>query len=104
MTAQKDRKGRRIAIAVGLTALAAVIAFGAVNAGHSGEPLGVDSEWMTAVRGGQLLPWLTPSLVLHEIGAGLPAFVIASAVTGALLLWKRPWGALYFAAAALRSE
>jgi undecaprenyl-diphosphatase len=103
MTAQKNRQGRRTAIAVGLTALAVVIAFGAVNATYGGEPLAVDSEWMAAVLGGQLLPWLAPSLVLHEIGAGLPAFVIASAVTGALLLWKRPWGALYFASTAILS-
>jgi len=90
-------------MAASLTALAVVIAFGAVNASHRGEPVAVDSEWMAAVLGGQLLPWLAPSLVLHEIGAGLPAFVIASAVTGALLLWKRPWGALYFAGTAILS-
>jgi membrane-associated phospholipid phosphatase len=90
-------------MAAGLTALAVVIGFGVVNATHNGEPFTVDSDWMAAVLGGQLLPWLTPSLVLHEIGAGLPAFVIASAVTGALLLWNRPWGALYFASAAILS-
>jgi len=58
---------------------------------------------MAVVTPGKVTPWLTPSLVLHEIGAGLPAFVIASAVTGALFLWNRPWGALYFAAAAIVS-
>jgi membrane-associated phospholipid phosphatase len=103
MTPQNISTSQRNAIIAGVTALAVVITFGVVNARFNGEPLTVDSGWMAAVLGGQLVPWLGPSLVLHEIGAGLPAFVIASAVTGALFLWNRPWGALYFAAAAIAS-
>lgn len=103
MTPQKVRNSQRIAIVIGVTALALVIAFGAVNASYGGGPATVDSAWMATVIGERLLPWLAPSLVLHEIGAGMPAFVIASVITGALLLWKRPWGAVYFAAAVILS-
>src|SRR5688572_9444371 len=77
---------RRNAWIIAVSALVIAIGYGIANSSFRGEPLPLESWWMAAVAPGQVTPWLTPSLVLHEIGAGLPAFVIASAVTGALFL------------------
>lgn len=103
MTRRNVRNTHRNAAVIAVSALALAIGFGAVNSSSGGEPLILESWWMAAVSPGQITPWLAPSLALHEIGGGLPAFVIASAVTGALFLWNRPWGALYFATAAVVS-
>jgi undecaprenyl-diphosphatase len=83
--------------------LVVAVAFGVIIAAvYRGEPLGADLQWMAAV-GSDEHGWLTPSLLFHEIGFGLPAFALACAVGGALLLWGRPWGAVYFLTAALVS-
>ncbi|MHA6668095.1 phosphatase PAP2 family protein [Homoserinimonas sp. A447] len=87
----------------GLVALAIAVGFGAVNSGaYRGEPLPLDSAWMDTVGPGQPA-WVPPSVVLHEVGAGLPAFVLASIIAGTLLLWGRAWGAGYFLTAAIAS-
>ena len=83
--------------------LAIAVGFGAVNGiTRGGEPVGIDVGWMAVVGPGQPA-WLLPSLVLHHVGFGVPAFIIASVVAGGLILWDRPWGAAYFLAAAITS-
>ncbi|MHB1329915.1 MAG: phosphatase PAP2 family protein [Gemmatimonadales bacterium] len=87
----------------GAVLLAIAVGFGAVNGGvFRGEPLRVDTAWMETVAPAQPA-WLLPSMILHQIGFGLPAFAIASIIAGGLFLWNRPWGAGYFLAAAIVS-
>lgn len=94
---------RRRSVVVGGAAFVVAVAFGVINAaGYRGEPLGADRQWMEAF-GPEQRAWVVPSLLLHEIGFGFPAFALACMVGGALLLWGRPWGALYFLGAALVS-
>lgn len=101
--APPDLQSRTLLTVVGAVALAAVVGFGAINGGaYRGEPLGMDASWMAAVGPGQSA-WLLPSMVLHQVGFGVPAFVLASIVAGALFLWNRPWGVVYFLAAAIAS-
>ena len=95
---------RKVAFAAALISLVLVVAFGLVSGiSESGAPLPVDLAWMNLVAAESTGGWTIPSLVLHEVGAGWPAFLIATAITGALLLWGRPWGAVFFIAAAVVS-
>lgn len=103
MARRSIRKSRTLAVTIAVTALTAAIGFGFINASYSGHPLAADAGWMAAVNPVQSTPWLAPSLFLHEVGAGLPAFVIVSVITGILFLWNRPWGAVCFGAAAIAS-
>ena len=103
-TVDIDTKTRRgIAIVLGALALAVVVVLGlVVTVASDGRTPAVDARWMALVAGGEA-PWTLPSLFLHELGFGLPAFVLASTIAGALFLWDRPWGAGYFLAAAILS-
>lgn len=86
-----------------IAVLVVSVGFGVVNAvAAGGDPLHVDTVWMAVVRQ-ESTPWVAPSLFLHYLGAGLPAFVTVSATTGALLLWRRPWGAGCLLVAAIAS-
>lgn len=103
MGAPQSRTSRPRFVAIGAAAFVLAVAFGGINAvGYRGEPLSADLRWMAAV-GSDDRAWLGPSLLLHETGYGLPAFALACAVGGALLLWGRPWGAAYFLTAAVAS-
>jgi membrane-associated phospholipid phosphatase len=98
------KRRRTAAIAVALVALALTLEFGLINSlSHSGEPIGLDLAWMELAGAEQHAPWVVPSIVLDEIGSGIPAFVIASAIAAALFLWRRPWACVYFVAAAVVS-
>jgi undecaprenyl-diphosphatase len=101
MTVTRTR--RRTAIVLGVLALAATVALGLMVTvvTHGQAPI-VDTAWMALVFG-PASPWIVPSLFLHELGFGLPAFLLATAVGGALFLWKRPWGAVYFLAVSIVS-
>lgn len=100
-----DTKARRgSAITLGVAALACAVALGlVVTVDSGGQPPRVDAGWMAVVGGGQSSPWTLPSLFLHELGFGMPAFVLTTSIAGALFLWDRPWGAVCFLAAAVVS-
>lgn len=100
-----DLNSKRTGIVVtALIALALVMGFGVINGlSTGGEPIGVDLAWMNLARAEQLSRWTVPSVILDEIGSGVPAFAIASVIAGALFLWRRPWGAVYFIAASVVS-
>lgn len=103
MSAPHPKTSRRRSIVIGAAALVVAVAFGAINAAvFRGEPLSADLQWMATV-GSAEDGWLAPSLLLHEIGYGLPAFALACAVGGALFLWGRPWSAAYFLTTAITS-
>ena len=91
-----------VATALGVAALSVAVAIGLAVTSEGGAPA-VDAAWMAIVDPGHPSPWLLPSLVLHEVGFGLPAFVMVTTIGGALILWNRPWGAGYFLAVAILS-
>lgn len=104
MAQRSIRNVGTVTIIVGIAALALTFGFGLINGlSDGGAPLGIDNWWMGMVAAEVLAPWTLPSIVLDEIGSGVPAFVIAAVITVALLLWRRPWGAVYFVAAAMVS-
>ncbi|HEU4806723.1 MAG TPA: phosphatase PAP2 family protein [Homoserinimonas sp.] len=103
MTPRELRNRRLLTVGMAIAVLVASVGFGVLNAvAAGGDPLHVDTAWMAVVHP-ESSPWVAPSLFLHDLGAGLPAFVTVSATTGALLLWRRPWGAGCLLVAAIAS-
>src|SRR5688500_8994674 len=93
MAPREFRSRRRLTVAIAIAVLVLSVGFGVANSVTAGgDPLHVDTAWMAAVHL-EASPWIAPSLFLHYLGAGLPAFVTVSVTAGALLLWHRPWGA-----------
>jgi membrane-associated phospholipid phosphatase len=71
---------------------------------RSGNPLGVDTEWMDEIVEHRSPFWDVPSLVMNSVGGGvLGVFIVPIAVIVALCLLRRFWAALYFLAATVLS-
>ncbi|MGV8851547.1 MAG: phosphatase PAP2 family protein [Rhodoglobus sp.] len=85
----------------GLAVLGLVVALGAlIVVRDHGMPLAVDTFWMTVLSDRRNPFWQSVSLVMNYLGAGVVAsFIVPGGIIIALLLIKRPWGALYFAIA-----
>jgi undecaprenyl-diphosphatase len=71
---------------------------------ESDKPFGFEVEFMAGLVASRA-DWLTvPALVFNAIGGGLlSTFVVPAVVVGGLLLFRRPWGALYYVVAAIAS-
>ncbi|MEJ3406100.1 phosphatase PAP2 family protein [Rathayibacter sp. YIM 133350] len=79
--------------------LAAIIFYREAN-----KPFGFEVEWMGELVEARAPIWTIPALVFNWIGGGISSIVIVpSAIIAGLLLWRRPWAALYYACAALTS-
>lgn len=79
--------------------LAAVIVYREAN-----KPFGFEVEWMGELVEARAPIWTVPALVFNWIGGGISSIVIVPLVIIAgLLLWRRPWAALYYACAAVGS-
>jgi membrane-associated phospholipid phosphatase len=74
-----------------------------VTVASEGRMPGLDLAWMATVSPGHRSPLTIPSMFLDAIGSGMPAFVMVTTIGGALFLWGRPWGAVYFLAVAIIS-
>lgn len=99
----RARASRYWPLVSGLTALAAVIALGLVVSLRA-SPLTLDAEWMEEIIEHRSPVWLVPSLVMNTIGGGVVGVVVLPvAITVALAIFGRRWGALYFAVASLVS-
>jgi membrane-associated phospholipid phosphatase len=87
-------------------ALLLVVLLGAVIFYRQADkPFGFEVEWMGEVVEARAPVFTVPALVLNWIGGGLSAIVIVPfVIIAGLLLWRRPWAALYFACAAIASE
>ena len=60
-------------------------------------PLGLDVAWMQEITEHRSDLWLVPSLVMNTVGGGiLGAFLIPLLTTVLLVVFGRPWGAVYF--------
>lgn len=94
---------RRLALAGGITALAAVLLLGGLTV-LRGSPFGFDSSWMSEITDHRSELWLVPSLVMNFVGGGWFAIWVVP-LGGALLLFLvgRRWAALYFVLASALS-
>ena len=97
-TARAKRVRRVWPLLSGLVALGLVVALGAlIVVRDHGMPLAVDTLWMSVLADARNPVWQSVSLVMNYLGAGIVAsFIVPGAIIIALLLVKRPWGALYF--------
>jgi membrane-associated phospholipid phosphatase len=76
-----------LAIALGL-----VVLFREQN-----KPFGFEAEWMSEVVEHRIPALTSIALVFNALGGGIIAILIAPLVIiAALLVWRRPWAALYF--------
>ncbi len=68
------------------------------------KPFGFEIEFMAGLVASRA-DWLTvPALVLNAVGGGiLSNLVVPAVIIGALLLFRRPWGAVYYVTAAIAS-
>ncbi len=68
------------------------------------KPFGFEIEWMSEIIEHRSALWTTPALIFNFFGGGIFAVAVVPAlVIVALLVWRRPWAALYFAIAAASS-
>jgi undecaprenyl-diphosphatase len=108
MTIEETTTARRIArfwpVVSASVAVVLVIAVGALIAFRPSEPFALDVRWMNEVIEHREPYWTIPALLMDFLGGGLFGVVIVPTCTIlALLLFRRPWGALYYALAAALS-
>ena len=71
---------------------------------ESNKPFGFEVEFMSVLVAARSDLLTVPALVFNALGGGLiSTIVVPGVVVAGLLLWRRPWGALYYVAAALAS-
>lgn len=79
--------------------LAAVIFYREAN-----KPFGFEVEWMGELVEARAPVWTIPALIFNWIGGGISSIVfVPLTIIGGLLIWRRPWAALYYAVAAVTS-
>ena len=80
-------------------ALAAVVVYRQQN-----KPFGFELEWMEEIIEHRATFWTVPALIFNYLGGSFFAIaVVPVIVIAGLLLWRRPWAALYFAVATIVS-
>jgi len=68
------------------------------------KPFGFEAEWMTAIVASRAQIFTVPALVFNWVGGGISSIVIVPLIIVAgLLLWRRPWAALYYVCATIAS-
>lgn len=109
MTRQDGSAARRVTrfwplVTGGTAVLLAVILGLMISRRSSGRPLEIDTEWMAEIVEHRSPMWLVPALVMNYLGGGvLGVVVVPLGVLAALLLFRRPWAALYFVIAEVSS-
>ncbi|WP_136708946.1 phosphatase PAP2 family protein [Agromyces sp. H66] len=95
------RVSRRPWMWTGVIALAAVVAIGVVIViNQAREPFEFESALMSAVAAGRTPAVTSAALALDRLGSGLvSSFVVPAVVVIGMLLWRRPWAAVFFVAA-----
>jgi membrane-associated phospholipid phosphatase len=68
------------------------------------KPFGFEVEFMGTLVATRVDAFTTPALVFNALGGGiLSTLVVPAVIVAGLLLWRRPWGALYYLVAAIAS-
>lgn len=84
--------------------VALVVALGIVIALRPTQAFSFDREWMGEIIEHRSPVWLVPALVMNSLGAGLIGVIVVPVITIVLLLlFRRPWAALYYAVAIIVS-
>ncbi|WP_285114296.1 phosphatase PAP2 family protein [Leifsonia sp. fls2-241-R2A-40a] len=84
--------------------LLVVVLAGVIFYRQSDKPFGFEVEWMGELVEARAPVWTIPALVFNWIGGGIASIVLVPLViVGGLLIWRRPWGALYYVIAAVTS-
>lgn len=85
-------------------ALALVLMLAGIIALRPNEPFALDLRWMDEVIEHRSPFWTVPALVFNFLGGGIVGvFLVPVGIVVALLLFRRPWGALFFAIATIVS-
>lgn len=85
-------------------ALALVLIMAGIIALRPTEPFALDLEWMSEIVEHRSPFWTVPALIMNTLGGGLIGVVIVPVgIVVVLVLFRRPWAALYFAIAAALS-
>ncbi|WP_448006789.1 phosphatase PAP2 family protein [Agromyces bauzanensis] len=95
------RVSRRPWVWTGAIALAVVVALGVVIVINlAREPFEFESSLMIAVADGRTPIVTSVALALDRLGSGLvSSFIVPAVIVIGLLLWRRPWAAVFFVAA-----
>lgn len=69
---------------------------------EANKPFGFEVEWMSEIVEHRGEPWTWLALVFNSVGGGVLAIAVIPVVTiVGLLLFRRPWAALYYASATI---
>ncbi|MFB2586579.1 phosphatase PAP2 family protein [Herbiconiux liukaitaii] len=72
--------------------------------GQTALPFEIDSEWMDEVLENRNAFWEAPSLLMNYLGGGaIAVFVVPLLVIALLLVFRRPWSALFYVLATILS-
>ena len=104
-TGTARRVSRRWPVISAAVALSLVILLGVLIVYRGiDKPFGFELEWMEEIVEDRNPVWTFVALAFNYLGGGVTAIVVVPLVIiGGLLLWRRPWAALYFAIAILAS-
>jgi undecaprenyl-diphosphatase len=89
---------RKWPIVTAVVAVLLVLGLGAIVVfREQGLPFSFDAEWMEEIVEHRNPVWEVPSLVMNYLGGGVIAvFVVPILVVVLLLIFRRPWAAIYF--------
>jgi undecaprenyl-diphosphatase len=88
-------------VVTGSAAIALVLIMAGIIALRPTEPFVIDVKWMGEIVEHRSAFWTVPALVMNTLGGGIIGVVIVPiGIVLALLLFRRPWAALYFAVSA----
>ncbi len=104
-TGTARRVSRRWPVVSAVVALVLVVLLGLLIVYRGiDKPFGFELEWMEELVDNRNPFWTGLALVFNYLGGGITAILIVPLlIIGGLLLWRRPWAALYFAIAILAS-
>ena len=68
------------------------------------KPFDFEVAWMNALVKARAPIWTIPALVLDQVGGGISSIIfVPLVIIAGLLIWRRPWAALYYVIAAVTS-
>ncbi|WP_223694321.1 phosphatase PAP2 family protein [Leifsonia poae] len=98
------KTSRRWPLISASVAVALVVVLGVVIAFRPTEPFAIDLGWMDEIAEHRSPFWTVPALFFNSVGGGIVGSVaIPLLIFLALLAFRRPWGATFFAVASLVS-
>ena len=97
------RVSRRWPVVSGITAVALVVALGAVILVRGNLPFEDEAEWMEEIVEHRSPFWEVPALLMNFLGGGWFSFALPLAIVVVLCVLRRFWSALFLAGASVVS-